>query len=134
MNENSINIPVSINAKKRLVDTESLIDSGAGGIFIDQNFTRQIGLKTIAMDKPILARNVDGTINKKGTIKNYVDLEFTINNIKFEERFYVTGLGKQKMILGLPWLTKQVNHLAHVAQVAHLGTVLIIPNEIFISP
>ena len=55
MNENSINIPVSINAEKRLVDTESLIDSGAGGIFIDQNFTRQIGLKTMAMDKPILA-------------------------------------------------------------------------------
>jgi len=25
---------------------------------------------------------------------------------QFKERFYITGLGKQKMILGLPWLKK----------------------------
>ena len=50
---------------------------------------------------------MDGTINKKGTIKNYVDLEFEIDSRKFKERFYVTGLGKQKIILGFPWLKKQ---------------------------
>ena len=44
--------------------------------------------------------------NKKGTIKNYVDLQFSINGKEFQERFYVTGLGKQKAILGLTWLKK----------------------------
>jgi hypothetical protein len=49
---------------------------------------------------------VDGTENKKGTIKSYVDLEFRIDGRKFKERLYVTGLGKQKIILGFPWLHK----------------------------
>ena len=49
---------------------------------------------------------MDGTINKKGTIKSYVKLEFKINSRKFREQFYVTGLGKQKIILGFTWLQK----------------------------
>ena len=39
-------------------------------------------------------------------IKSYVDLEFQIEHKKFKEQFYVTGLGKQKIILGFPWLHK----------------------------
>ena len=49
---------------------------------------------------------MDGTINKKGTIKSYVKLEFKINSRKFREQFYVTGLGKQKIIMGFTWLQK----------------------------
>ena len=54
----------------------------------------------------VKAYNVDGTENKKGTIKNYVDLQFSLNGKEFQERFYVTRLGKQKVILGLPWLRR----------------------------
>ena len=49
---------------------------------------------------------MDGTENKKGMIKNYVDLQFSLNGKEFQERFYITGLGKQKIILGLLWLKK----------------------------
>ena len=49
---------------------------------------------------------MDGTINKKGTIKSYVKVELKINSRKFREQFYVTGLGKQKIILGFTWLQK----------------------------
>ena len=31
---------------------------------------------------------------------------FQIGHKKFKEQFYVTGLGKQKIILGFPWLNK----------------------------
>ena len=58
------------------------------------------------LETPVKAYNMDGTENKKGTIKNYVDLQFSINGKEFQERFYVTGLGKQKVILGLPWLRR----------------------------
>ena len=37
-------------------------------------------------------------------IKSYVDLEFSLDDKIFTERLLVTGLGKQKIILGLPWL------------------------------
>ena len=53
---------------------ETLIDCGAGGLFIDQNFSKKF--KVEHLKKPIRAFNIDGTENKKGTIKSYVDLEF----------------------------------------------------------
>jgi hypothetical protein len=49
---------------------------------------------------------MDGTENKRGTINAYVNLEFSLGEWKFKERFYVTGLGKQRIILGFPWLHK----------------------------
>ena len=51
--------------------------------------------------------NVDGTLNKKGTIRKYVELPMTINGKKTLERLMVTGLGKLKIILGFPWLNEQ---------------------------
>ena len=73
-------------------------------MFIDQKFSQQFPIKTL--DHPLKAFNVDGTKNKTGTIRSYVDLEFAVNQQKFTEHLYVTGLGKQKIILGFPWLNK----------------------------
>ena len=89
---------------------ETLIDCGTGGLLIDQNFLKKF--KVEHLEKPIKAFNVDGTENKKGTIKSYVDLEFRIEHKKFKELFYMTGLGKQKIILGFPWLNKH-NPIIH---------------------
>ena len=96
-------VPLTVTETEN-VETQALIDCGAGGMFIDQNFAKKFKIKKL--ETPIIAKNVDGTTNKKGTIKNYVDLEFKINSRKFTERFYVTGLGRQKMILGFTWLNK----------------------------
>ena len=63
-------------------------------------------LQTNRMEKLVRAYNVDRTENKKGTIKYYIPLKFSLNGKTFEEQFYITGLGKQKVILGLPWLKK----------------------------
>ena len=100
--KNSIFIPIEIGSSKQNVET--LIDCGAGELFIDQNFSKKF--KVEYLKEPIKAFNVDGTENKKGMIKSYVDLEFRIGHKKFKERFYVTRLGKQKIILGFPWLHK----------------------------
>jgi hypothetical protein len=44
--------------------------------------------------------------NKRETIDAYVNLELKLGDRKFNECFYVTGLGKQRIILGFPWLHK----------------------------
>ena len=49
---------------------------------------------------------MDGTDNKQGTIRYYTDLNIKIRDWTFSERFYITGLGNQKIILRLPWLRK----------------------------
>jgi hypothetical protein len=49
---------------------------------------------------------VDGMENKQGTINSYINLKFKLGDRTFNEQFYVTGLGKQKIILEFPWLYK----------------------------
>ena len=104
INKNSFTIPVKINEKN--VETETLIDSGAGGEFIDQNYARTLTLPLQSLIKPIPVLNIDRTLNKKGTIKHYVNLDLDIFGQKKMMRSLVTGLGKQKIILGFPWLQK----------------------------
>ena len=89
------------------VETLGLIDSGAGGKFVDQNFTKKSGFKTLKLEEPLRVLNVDRTKNKRGTIKDYVELNLEINGRKSLEQpeLMVTGLGKEQIILGFPWLT-----------------------------
>jgi hypothetical protein len=47
---------------KRNCDIETLIDSGAGGLFIDQNFTKNF--KINYLNEPVKAYNMDRTENK----------------------------------------------------------------------
>ena len=100
--ENLIFVPIIIGSDKQIIET--LIECGMCGMFIDQNFAKEFTIENL--EKLIKAFNIDGTKNKKGMIKSYVDLEFQIGHKKFKEQFYVTGLGKQRVILGFPWLNK----------------------------
>ena len=64
-----LNVPVTImqnerTSKTSTVDTQALIDSGAKGKFIDQNYARALGIKQMALRELIKVLNVDGTRNK----------------------------------------------------------------------
>ena len=102
-------LPIRIASEKQkeieIVD-EGFLDCGATGKFIDQNYTQRQGLELEKLEEPIKVYNVDGTLNKRGTIKYFVDLIIQIHGRTCKERFLVTGLGKQKIILGFPWLKK----------------------------
>ena len=78
MQSNSFSIPVQIRNDKN-VKTLALIDSGAGGKFIDQNYVRKLGVKVQKLEQPLIARNVNGTRNKKGEITSFVNLNLIIN-------------------------------------------------------
>src|SRR6202522_4364567 len=105
---NTLFIPITIRDQSgKTVETPALVDSGAGGKFIDQNFARNPKMDIYNLEKPMKALNVDGTREKQGTIKQYVDLTFTINGRPQTQRLLLTGLGKQKIILGFPWLQEQ---------------------------
>ena len=66
-----------------------------------------MGFKTHKLEKPLQAYNVDGTKNKRGTIKYYVNPNLEINRSKTTTELFVTGLGKERIILGFPWLQEQ---------------------------
>jgi hypothetical protein len=69
-NNNSFYIDAIIETpeKNKLIETQPLVNSGAGGIFMDQNYARKHGFNLTKLEYPIMARNVDGTENKQGTI------------------------------------------------------------------
>ena len=105
---NSLSIPIQISGKteKETVKTLALIDSGAGGEFIDQNYAKNSGLDIQQLEKPLKVFNVDGTSNKRGTIKYFVLLDITVNGRQEKIKLLMTGLGKQRIILGFPWLNR----------------------------
>jgi Retroviral aspartyl protease len=100
------NTIIMIPEKNELIKTQPLVDSGAGEIFMDQNYARKHRFNLTKLEYPITARNVDGTENKQGTIRYYMDLDIQVNGKTNTEQFLITGLENQKIILGLPWLRK----------------------------
>jgi len=66
------------------------------------------GIALIPIEKPIQAFNMDGTKNNTEMIEHCAWLKIQMGKNKISTRFLATGLGKEKMILGLPWL-KQYN-------------------------
>ena len=107
MTTNSISIPILIGGESgKDVETLGLIDSGAGGKFIDRNYAKKEGLPIKELPEPVTARNVDGTKNKTGTITQYVELPLKIHGRTRVTQLLITGLGKQRIILGFPWLNE----------------------------
>lgn len=83
-----------------------MIDSGATQLFIHEDFCRQHKIFTVPLDDPITVYNIDGTLNKTGTISRKAVLKLTVGSYTFKEEFLVTNLGPEDVILGLPWLKK----------------------------
>ena len=106
--------PVSItnahgDASKIDTQMKALIDSGAEGEFINQNYAQSIRINNIQLKELIPVLNVDRTWNKWGTITHYMELNMTISKHTWKQYFYITRLGKQKMIFDFTWL-KKWNH------------------------
>src|SRR6266550_2240433 len=106
MSRNKITIPISRCSNLKTAETKALIDSGAEGKFVDGTIVKWKNV--IRLKKPITVRNVDGTHNEMGKIRYKTKICYNVKQNQFEDWFYITKLGDQKVILGLPWL-KQVN-------------------------
>ena len=57
--------------------SEAMVDTGATGDFIDQDFVRNAKLLTHELLQPILVYNVDGTLNEAGSIHKVMDMIMT---------------------------------------------------------
>jgi len=58
----------------------------------------------MALGEPIKVLNIDRTRNKRDTITHYTEIDLQIGDQTERQRLYITGLGKQKIILGFTWL------------------------------
>ena len=72
--KNTMTISIEIsgeNIGQRTVETTTLLDTGTGGEFLDQNFVQNQKIKTKDLKHPIEVFNVDRTPNKQGTIVTF---------------------------------------------------------------
>ena len=104
LNNNSIFIPMTVTQKERNVETQALLDSGAQGEFMDEEYAKELKVVVKPLTTPIKVRNADGTKNQSGEIKSYTWIKTRIGGEPLEIRFLITKLPDSKLILGLPWL------------------------------
>ena len=65
--KNTMTLSIEISGKninQKTVKMKALLDTGAGGKFIDQNFVQNQRIKTKNLEHPIKVFNVDGTPDK----------------------------------------------------------------------
>ncbi|ESK81798.1 hypothetical protein Moror_16781 [Moniliophthora roreri MCA 2997] len=105
--------------KEEIVETKALIDSGAGGHFICEEEAQKLKKPWTRLEKPIKVFNVDGTRNKIGWITHSVTIDITIGDRSMEETLLISGLGPERVILGLPWLQDHNPDIDWVTGVVH---------------
>ena len=101
-------LPIHLKTTDTMEETsmEAMVDTSATGDFIDQDFVARAKLPTHKLSQPIPVYNVDGTLNKAGSIREVVDMIMTYDRHSECILLAVTCLGKQSMILGFTWLDK----------------------------
>jgi hypothetical protein len=88
--------------------TQALIDYSATGCFIDIEWAKLNNIPTCPLTNPILVYNVDGTTNEAGAITDIANVILHYENHSEHTQLAVTRLGKQSLILGYNWQTKDV--------------------------
>ena len=82
----------------------ALIDSGASGNFISDSYVKKHKITTRKLSSPRHIHTVDGSPSKSGNITSYCILCIHVNKRILIGKLYVTCLGKDEMILSLPFL------------------------------
>jgi hypothetical protein len=106
MTPQSMLLPVAIRTKKQTIETQALLDCGASGKFMDSEFTKLHNIPLIKLTKPWITRNADRTQNEQGVVTHKAVINLGVNRKEDLTTFFITGLGKDNVILGLTWLRK----------------------------
>jgi hypothetical protein len=96
-------ICIYLNSLYKRAETSALLDSGTTENFINPNYVRELKMPIEELAEPCKVFNVDGTQNCHGQITHYTDLDVQTGDQMRMMCFFLTNLGKQKIILGYPW-------------------------------
>ena len=105
---NSLHLPLEIESTDNAVklSVQGLVDCGATSEFIDRDYALSNNIPTRRLTRAVPVYNVDGTPNEAGSISEVAEMVVTYKGHSERVQFAVTGLGKQKLILGFTWLKK----------------------------
>ena len=73
-----------IRLQERIISNiYALLDSGAGGTFIDEGFCRKYKIPIFALEKPLSVYNVNEILNRKETITQVTWFMIEIDEVSF---------------------------------------------------
>jgi hypothetical protein len=110
-----------LKGRHRTVKVAAMVDSGATALFVDKKYAESQKMWQIPLEHPIRLHNIDGTLNEAGSITHKVKLSLKVGSDEEIFEFYVTSLGPEKVILGLPWLRHRNPTINWQEGTMHLG-------------
>jgi len=97
-----------LNIRVEKIDTHEgvmikvLLDSGATGMFMNRQMVARHGFKLQKLERPLMVKNVDGTVNSGGAIMHQVECNMFYKGHVERMRMDMCDLGKTEVILGMP--------------------------------
>jgi len=104
LREVTVKIGLKQEEEEEGVVTEALLDSGATGLVMSEEFVRRHKFKRTKLERPVYVRNVDGTLNYVEPIVDTVEVEIFFKGHKERTSIDVIRGQKWSVILGMPWL------------------------------
>jgi len=87
-------------------EVDALLDSRVTSLFINHAWLHQKKITTCKLEHPIEVYNIDGSVNRGGSIMEGVTLILSYQGCKECAVFKVCDLGKSNLIIGYTWLHK----------------------------
>jgi len=94
LREVMVKIGLKQEEEEERVVTEALLDSGATGLVMSEEFARRHKFRRTKLERPVYVRNVDGMLNYAGPIVDTVEVEIFFKGYK--ERISIDVIGGQK--------------------------------------
>jgi hypothetical protein len=94
---------VFLHSRSKRAETVALLDLGATENFINIHYTRRLGLPIQRLVQERRLFNVDGTLNRAGTLKYFTDITTRTGTKRTRLRYFLMDLGDNQVILGYPW-------------------------------
>ena len=82
----------------------TLLDSGATENFLDPRTVERLRIPIRKLSEPRIIYNIDGTLNKAGSITHRAQLQVTFGKETRTVDFFITDLGQDRAVLGFPFL------------------------------
>jgi len=97
-----IKVSITFKTVRKVADESALIDSGNCGKFLNISVWKTLGI--LRPERPIPVHDMDGTANRRGGITDYCWLKVKVGERATNMRFDLTSLGKDRFIVGYPFL------------------------------
>jgi hypothetical protein len=94
---------IFIHSRSKRAETITLLDSGATENFMNIKYAQKMELPIWRLTEERRLFNVDGTLNKAGSLKYYTDITTRTGEKTTRLRYFLTDLGENQVILGYPW-------------------------------